>query len=337
MSSIHSEDDRDTIQQAMTAKEGKLRLENLSMISDLNASLKRNKVLAQKRTYVNYKYTEYGDFSRVDEIYDSLSSTYIAARKEAAQLKSDYESAIADIETMPTACNSIRNTIGDIKDEVSIAQDEVNEILDAFPDLEGRAEAGRALVTESTAVRNQLEDNSRQQGSLKHDFQTSEGEKQYKEKELEEKTRILGPLVETESELNETLAEIADRFERQEAYTQEKQAAETSIASLEKKIADFEETLLAHDADVAEKNRTIASLKEESTQLAASVKEFEVKLVPFRELTGRLKEAREEIASIEGQRGKITEETENLRKDNEMLETKARQFSLLTKKMEGLR
>lgn len=327
----------DTGHAVPTAEEGKLRLENLSMISDLNTFLKRNKLLALKRSYVNFKYTEYGDFSRVDEIYDALSSTFISARKEAAQLKADYEKAIEDIETIPTACNSIGNTIDDIENEVSIARNEVDEILEAFPNLEARAEACRTIQTESAAARRQLEDNSRRQGGLKHEFQTRDGEKQNREKQLADKKKILAPLVESETELNETLAEIADRFERQETFTQEKQLAEESIGSLEKKIATFEEMILAHDTELAEKNQTIAALKDESTKLAAGAKEYEAKLIPFRELTDRLQKAREEVSSIDGQREKITEETEKLRKENEILGTKAKQFGILTKKLEGLR
>ncbi len=319
------------------AEEEKLRMANLSMMSDLNLSLKQNKLLALKRNYVNSKYTEYGDFSRVDEIYDSLSSTFIAARNEAAQLKSAYESAIADVEPIPAACESIRNAIIDIAGEVALAGEEIDEILETFPDLEERAAASAAMTSESAVVKRELESNSRRQGALRHEFQTADSEKQRLEKQLADQKKTLTPLVESETDLNDTLSEIADRFERQEALTREKVAIEEAIGSLETKMAVVEASIHTHETELAEKNQRIAVLKDDSAALTARVKDYEEKILPFRELTEGLEKATSALSALDEQSEKITGEVQKLRKDNDMLETKAKQFGVLNQKLEGLR
>ncbi len=70
--------------------------------------------------------------------------------------------------------------------------------------------------------------------------------------------------------------------------------------------------------------------------MAPKSKEYEAMVEPFKELKGKLENAEKEISLVDEQHEKLTEETDKLRKENEILGAKARQFEEIKKMMEGI-
>jgi len=313
----------------------RLRNENMRMISDLNGFLKRNNRLALKRDYINYKYTEYGDFHKINELFESWSAEYKNAREEAEILKAEYEKESNDVKTIPRVINEIRNDIASLKRAISITSDEMEQIIKAFPDLEERAKESEEITSRYHTVHKEFVENSRLLTDLRDKFQRADNEMKGLEKRLSEKKQELAPLLKTENYFKGKLTEITNRFNKQEELKEERQVLEEVIGHLEESLDERTEKIRNHERNTAEINKEINNLKDESGKLTSKVKEYEVMVVPFKELKGRLEDAEKEISLVDEQQKKLTEETDRLRKENEILGAKARQFEELKKMMEA--
>lgn len=315
----------------------RLRNENMRMISDLNGFLKRSKRLVLKRDYINYKYTEYGDFHKINELFESWSAEYKNATEEAEILKVEYEKESNDVKTIPRVISEIRNDIASLKRAVLIARHEMEQIIEAFPDLEERAKESKEITSRYHVVHKEFVENSKLLTGLRDEFQRANNEMKGLEKRLSEKKQELAPLLKTENSLKSKLTEITNRFNKQEELKEEKRVLEEVIGHLEESLDERREKIKNHEKKTAEMNKEIKNLKDESGKLTSKVKEYEVVIVPFMELKGRLEDAEKEISLVDEQQKKFTEETDKLRKENEILGAKARQFEELKKMMEGIK
>ncbi len=315
----------------------RLRNENMRMISDLNGFLKRSKRLVLKKDYINYKYTEYGDFHKINELFETWSAEYKNATEEAEILKVEYEKESNDVKTIPRVISEIRNDNASLKRAVLIARHEMEQIIEAFPDLEERAKESEEITSKHHVVHKEFVENSKLLTGLRDEFQRANNEMKGLEKRLSEKKRELAPLLKTENSLKSELTEITNRFNKQEELKEEKRALEEVIGHLEESLDERREKIKNHEKKTAEMNKEIKNLKDESGKLTSKVKEYEVMIVPYMELKGRLEDAEKEISLVDEQQKKLTEETDRLKKENEILGAKATQFEELKKMMEGIK
>ena len=78
----NKKDGKERVRSNIEEKKDRLRNENMKMISDLNSFLKRKNRLVLKKDYVNYKYNEYGDSRKINELFRSWSIEYKNAREQ---------------------------------------------------------------------------------------------------------------------------------------------------------------------------------------------------------------------------------------------------------------
>ncbi len=126
--------------------------ENKKMTVNLDEFLKKKKYLDSKREYINYKYNEYGDDDKINELFEQWSEEHKTAKAEEKSLRAEYEKSQQDVKTIPRWCNDIKNEIKDRQDEMALAKYEVQEILKVYPDIEERAKESEDIVEKYSAV-----------------------------------------------------------------------------------------------------------------------------------------------------------------------------------------
>ena len=115
-----------------------------------------------------------------------------------------------------------------------------------------------------------------------------------------------------------------------------KRVLEEATGHLERSLGEKKEKLENHETKTAEMNEEIKNLKEESEDLKSKLKVYEALVVPFQELTEKLEGMKGGISLLDGQNVKLTDEIPKVKKENEILQTKARQFEEIKKMMEGI-
>ena len=118
---------------------GRLRNENMGMVSDLNLFLKRKERLVLKKEYINYKYNEFGDSDRINELFKSWSAEYRNAKREAETLKAEYAKKGGDEKTIPRVIRDVEDDIAILRKAILVARNEIDRVIEAYPDLEGLA------------------------------------------------------------------------------------------------------------------------------------------------------------------------------------------------------
>lgn len=332
MGLLTKEEDRLTMWSDIAQEKDRLRNENSAMISDLNTFLQMKKQLASRRDYINYKYSEYGDLHRINELFELWSGEYENARAEAETLKVEYEKARKDLEAIPRACDNIKDYIISLQHAISLVTYEMEEIRNANPDLEKRAKESEEILSKYHAVHKDLEQNTSVLADLRDKFQLASDEKREVEKRISDKKDELATLLKNEDSLARELTVITDRFNKQQELTEEMQA----IGHLEKSLGEWKEKMRHHEIKSAEMNEEINSLKAESAELTSGLKEYEALIGPFKELKARLESAEKELYLTDEQVNKLRDEIDKITKENELLSAKATQFEMVKKKMESI-
>jgi len=336
MGPLNKKNGKEGMRPNIEEKKDRLRNENMKMISDLNTYLKRKNRLVLKRDYVNYKYNEYGDSRRINELFRSWSVEYKNAREEAVALREEYERQSNDINTIPRLVEGIRDDVAVLKKAVFVSKYEIDQILEAYPALEELGKDSEETTLKYRAVHDELEKKSRTITGLRQKFETVKNEKEWVEKCLSENKEELAPLLKTENSLKDELAEITQRFNRQEELREEKRVLDEAIGHLERSLGEKKEKLENHETKTANINEEIKNLKEESENQKSKLKEYEALVIPFQELMEKLKSVKREFTLLDSQQVKLKDEIPNLKKENEILQTKARQFEDIKKMMEGI-
>lgn len=316
-------------------KEG-LQNESRKMTLELNVFLKKRSWLVSKREYINHKYSEYGDDEKINELFQQWSEEYKNEKAEEMALKVEYEKVRQDGKTIPLVCKDIKNYIKSQKDGIALARYEMEEIFKAVPDFEERAKESEEIVLKYNAVHKNLEENTRSLNDLRDKFKKVDDEKKKLEINLEEKKTVLAPILKTEDSLKNKLAEITDRFDRQEELKEERRVLKEVIQPLERSIEGWKEKIKNFEKKSTEANKEIEKLKSESHKLVAELKEYEALAGPVMELKERMDSAEKENSMIDEQDKKLTREIHKMRKENELLSIKAKQFEMVKKKLGGV-
>ena len=317
-------------------KKDRLRHENMKMISELNSFLKRKNRLVLKRDYVHYKYNEYGDARRINELFESWSREYKNARDEAVALREEYERQSEDINTIPIVVESIRNDVTGLKKTVFVAKYEIDQILEAYPALEELGRDSEETASRYRAVHDEFEQKNKAITGLRKKYETLNNEKKWLEQSLSENRSELTPLLKTEESLKKELEEITDRFNRQEELKEKKEALEDAIGHLERGLREKKEKLENHETKTAAINEEINRLKEEGENQKSKLREYEALVMPFQELMEKRKSMKKEISQLDVHDTRLADEIPKVKKENEILQTKARQFEDIKKMMEGI-
>lgn len=337
MESLNRKDETLTVWSSIVGEKDRLRNENMRIITDLNRFSKRMTQLVKKREYLNYKYNEYGNFDEIDDIFGSLSAEYKNARKEAETLKSEYETKGADARTIPIVIENMRKDVAGLRRTVILAGSEIDQVFEAFPDLEERAKESEEIASRYRRVHKDFRESTGLLSDLREKFKRADSEKKVVEKGLSEKKVVLTPLLKTENSLKDTLAGMTDRFNRQEELKEEKRVLDEVIGHLEKSIGEWREKIENHEKKTEQMNKEIKNLKDESEELSSKADEYEAMVAPFEELKEREEHAEKEISLLDEQQRTLTDEILKLKKGNEILGAKARQFAEVKKMMEAMK
>ena len=316
-------------------EEDRFRNQNISAITTLNRVLKKNRQLALIKGYVTQKELEYGNFNNISEIFASLSDEYETAEDEFTTLNGKYKKASNDAECLPDVNNDIKSDIDGLKEGVFIAGNETDQILAAFPGLEELAEESVRLTTEHHTVAGDLEEKGGNLNDLEQKYDSAKKEKIRIEKDVSAKSRDLALLVETESSHRDKLADITKRAQIQQELTEEKQTLEKVTGTLKKSIEEKDKKIKDHETQTTRLNKEISGIKDESVKLREELKEYQALVVPFMSLKTEFENAEKELSEVDGQIAKLTTEADKMKKDEEMLRIKARQFEEIKKRMTG--
>lgn len=314
-----------------------LQNENREMTLELDGFLKKKSWLVSKREYISYKYNEYGDEEKINETFQEWSEEYNNEKAEEKALKAEYEKVRQDEKIIPRVCKDIKSYIKSQKDGISLAKYEMEEIFKAVPDFEERAKESEEIVSKYNAVHKDLEENTSTLNDLRDKFKKVDDEKKKLEINFEEKKAVLAPILKTEDSLKNKLAEITDRFGRQEELKGERHILREVMQPLEGRLEGWKEKIKNFEKKSIEANKEIENLKSESHKLVAELKEYEALAGPVTELKERMDSAGKENATIGEQDKKLTSEIHKTRKENELLSIKARQFEMVRKKLEGIK
>jgi chromosome segregation ATPase len=337
MELFNKEEDRFAVWANIAQEKDRLRNENIRMISNLNTLLQRKKRFVSEREFVEYKHDEYGDPDRINELFVLWSGEYENARAEAETLRVQYESARRDLEAIPRARDNINDYIISLKHAISLVTYEIEQIHNAFPDLEERARESEEIFSRYDAIRRDLEENTKVLADLRDKFETASDERREVEKGLLEKKEELATLLKAEDSLTRELTEITDRFNKQQELTEEMHLLKEAIAHLEKSVGEWKDKLEKHEIKSTEMNEQIKSLKAESAELTSELRECEAMLEPFKGLRVRLEDNEKELSLTDEQIKKLTDEIDKITKENEMLSPKATQFEMVKKKLESIK
>lgn len=314
-----------------------LQNENKRMTSELDEFLKKKNWLVSKREYIHYKYSEYGDENKIIELYEQWSKEYDDTKAEEKSLKAEYDKGMQEEKTIPRLWKDIKKEIKSRREEIDMAKYEVHEILKIFPDIEELANESNEIVTKYRATHNDLEESSKILNNLSDKFKQTDAEYKELEKTLYSKKEELAPFVESENSLKNELTEVTNRFNRQEELKEQKSTLNSVLQPLEKSIEEWKNKIKNHEIKSAEMKKETETLKGESQKITSDLKEYESLVGPVKELKERLDNAEKEIPVIVEQDKKLTDEIHNLRKENEILSIKAKQFEMVKKKLEGIK
>lgn len=337
MGLLNKEEDRFAMWSDIAQEKDRFRIENIRMISKLNNLSRNKKRLVSNREYINYKYNEYGDRARIDELYELWSEEYGVAKAEAETLRVEYEKTTRDVQAIPRACDYIRDDILSLKKAISLVTYEIRQFRNANPDLEKRAKECEEILSRYHTTHRDLEENTRVLADLRDKVQRARAEKREAEERLSERKEELAPLLRTEDSLTRELSEITNRFSKQQELTEEKQLLKEAIGHLEKSVGEWREKVKRHEMKSAEMNEEINLRKAESEKVTSELKEFEALVGPYKELKERLEGAEKELSLTGEQANKLRDEIDNITKENEVLSAKATQFEMVKKKMESIK
>lgn len=311
--------------------------ENKKMTVGLDEFLEKKRWLTSKREYINYKYSEYGDDDKINELFEQWSEEHKNARAEEESLNAEYKKSQQDVKTLPRLCNDIKNEIKNRQDEMALAKYEVQEILKVYPDLEERAKESQDIVEKYSAVHKDLEGKIKTVIDLKEKFKQVDSESKVLENRLSIKKKEIEPFLNTQNSLKNKLAEITNKFNLQEEITEEKRLLNETVKPLEKGIEEWKKKINNYETKTAEMNKEIEILKEEKLKVAPELKELEALIGPAKELKEKLTSAEKEISQTEEQDKQLTKAIHKTRKENEILSIKAKQFEMIKKKLEGIK
>ncbi len=315
----------------------RLQDENKKMTVDLDGFLEKKRWLASKKEYINYKYSEYGDEAKINELYEQWSEEYKETKVEEEALKAEYEKAMQDEKTVPRLCNDTNKEIKNRRDEIAMAKYEAQEILKSFPDIEERARESEEIVIKYRTVHNDLEKTTGVLNNLRDNHTKVDNERKELEKTLSLKKEELDPFIKTEKSLKNELTEVTNKFNRQEELKEERRVLEDVLKPLEKTIEQWKERIKNHHEKITKMNKEIEDMKEESQKVVAEVKEYEAMVGPVRKLKEKLTNAEKEISQMGEQDQQFTKAIHEMRKENEILSIKARQFEMIKKKLDGIK
>ena len=313
-----------------------LRSKNMRMMSDFNSYSKRIKRLAVKRDYVDYKYNEYGDTHQIKRYFDAWVDEYINAGEEAKTLKEEYLKKSKDLDTIPTVIADIKSDIEELKKAVFVADYEIDQITGAFPDLYEQAIASEETEKKYRLVHKEFADVDRNLTDFRLKFDAVNTEKRKLADDLSEQKTELSPLLKMETSLKDDLAELTERFDRQEKLREEKAALEEVIKNLEESVGEKRERIKNHETYTNEINAKIEGLKSESNRLRSKIKEYEALVKPYRELKERLERVEAEISRSDAQHRRFTDEIGKVSIENEILQAKANQYEEIKRMMEDI-
>jgi predicted nucleic acid-binding Zn-ribbon protein len=321
----------------ITEEKERLETEKEKMAAERDDFLKKRNWLISKKEYVNYKLKEYGDEKKINELFEALSKEYESEKAEEASLKEEYDKAISEEKTLPRLCADIEREMKGLREDMDRTKYEMQEILKAFPDMQKQGKESEELVLKYRAVHKDLEESSSALKIFNDNFSKVDAEVKETGETLSVKKEELAPFLKTEESLKNELAELTNRFSRQEELKEEKRVFEDAVKPISKSVEEWKEKIKNHEAKLARMNKETEDLKNEGLKMASEIKECEALVGPVMELKEKLEGAEKEISRIAEQDKTLTEQIRMMRKENEVLSIKARQFEMIKQKLGGIK
>lgn len=315
-------------------EKAELQTENARMIIELKDYLKKREWLALKRDYINFKYSEYGDEDKINAMFQQWSKEYEESKAEGDFLKTEHDKAVQNEKIIPRVYTDTKIEIKKLRDEMDRAKFEMDSILKAYPDIRELAKESQDIVIKYKEVHEELERTTKSISELRANFEKVSNETETVRKELGTKKDELAPSLRIETAAKTKLADLMHRFNRQEELYEENRVFQEVIGPLETKLEGWRKKIKDYEVKSTTINKEIDTLKSENRGLSSELKEYEEIVGPVKELKSRLDKAEEGIKQIEEQDQKFTTEVKTLKKENDMLSIKARQFEMIKKKLE---
>lgn len=315
----------------------RLQDENKNMTLELDDFLEKKSWLVSKREYVEFKGREYGGEDRISDLFDQWSEELKNMKAEEESLKADYKKSQQDVKTIPRLSNDIKKEIKSRQDEMAMAKYEILEILKVYPDIEERAKESQDIVLKYSAVHKDLEEKINTLKDIKDKFKKIDSESNALENKLSNRKKEIEPFLKTQNSLKNKLEEVSNKFNMQEEILEEKRVLNETIKPFEKSVQEWKKKIKEYETKSIEMNKEIETLKEESLKTAPELKELEALIGPAKELKEKLTNMEKEVSMIDEQDKILTKDIHRMRKENEILSVKARQYEMIKKKLEKIK
>lgn len=313
----------------------KLQNENTKKTTELNDFFKRKDGVASKKEYLSLKYCEYGDEDRIKAVFEQLSKEYDNGKIEETSLREEYDKARQDEKVIPKVCSDTKFEMKTLRDEMDRARYEINAILEAFPNIRELAQESGEIVVKYKEVHEELERTTKIINDLRANFEKVSREETEVRKDLDSKMNELEPFINKEKSVKSRLTNLMERFDRQEELHEERSIFKDVVGPLEKKLKGWREKIESFEAKSAAMNSEIETLKSESSSLTTELTEYEALVGPVMELKARMEKVEKDAPEVEEQEETLTKGIRDLKKENDMLSIKARQFEMIKRKLEG--
>ncbi len=219
------------------------------------------------------------------------------------------------------------------KEEMALAKSEVENILKTIPDIIERAKESEEIVIKYNAVHKDYQAILTDMKEFREKFRKVDEESKELDGNLSRKKDEIAPFLKDEASLKEKLLELTNKFNRQEELSEEKGVLNQVIKPLEKKLKEWKDKIENHEKKTSDINKEIETLKTTSHKTVSELKEIEAVAGPVKDLKERQEKIETESPLLVKQIKKLTEGIHTMRKENEILSIKAKQFEMINKKL----